>query len=45
MNCQAVVVVFLELATVVELLELPEAEDRTAEKAAKMDMVAETAAL
>jgi hypothetical protein len=39
------VVVFLELSAVVELLELPETEDRTAEKAAKMVVVAETAAL
>jgi hypothetical protein len=44
-NCQAVVVIFLELATVVELLELPETEDRTTEKATKMVVVAETATL
>jgi hypothetical protein len=40
-----VVVIFLELATVVELLELPETEDRTTEKATKMVVVAETATL
>jgi hypothetical protein len=45
MNCQAVVAVFLELVVVVELLELPETEDRIAEKAAEMVVVAETVAL
>jgi hypothetical protein len=44
-GCQAVVAIFLELAVVVELLELPETEDRTAEKATKMSVVAETAEL
>jgi hypothetical protein len=45
MNCQVVVAIFLELAATFELLELPETEDRTAEKAAKMAVVAETTAL
>jgi hypothetical protein len=45
MNCQVVVAIFLELAVTFELLELPETEDRTAEKAAKMAVVAETTAL
>jgi hypothetical protein len=40
-----VVEIFLELAAVVGLFELLETEDRTAEKAAKMVVVAETVAL
>jgi hypothetical protein len=44
-NCQAVVAIFLELAEAVELIELPETKDRTAEKAAKMAVATGTAAL
>jgi hypothetical protein len=40
-----VVAIFLELVAVVGLIELPETGDRTAEKAAKMVVAAETAAL
>jgi hypothetical protein len=40
-----VVVIFLELATAVRLIELLENEDRTAEKAAKMVVVGGTIAL
>jgi hypothetical protein len=36
---------FFELVVVVEFLELSENEDRTAEKTARMVVVAETAAL
>jgi hypothetical protein len=40
-----VVAIFLELVAIVELLKLPETEDRIAENAAKMVVVAETTAL
>jgi hypothetical protein len=40
-----VVAIFLGLAAAVELIELLAIEDRTAEKAAKMVVVAEIAAL
>jgi hypothetical protein len=40
-----VVVVLLELVVVVELIELPKTEDITAQKVAKMDVVAGTVAL
>jgi hypothetical protein len=40
-----VVAIFLGLAAAVELTELPATEGRTAEKAAKMVVVAEIAAL
>jgi hypothetical protein len=39
------VAIFLELAAVVGLIELPETEDRTAENATKMVVVACTVAL
>jgi hypothetical protein len=39
------VTVFLELAAAIGLTVLPETEDRTAEKAAKMAVAAGTAAL
>jgi hypothetical protein len=45
MNYRAVEVIFLELAAAAEWLELPVTEDRTAEKAARMTVTAETAAL
>jgi hypothetical protein len=44
-NYQVVVAIFLGLAVAVELIELLAIEDRTAEKAAKMDVVAEIVAL
>jgi hypothetical protein len=44
MNCQAVVAIFLELATAVGLIELLETEDRTAEKATRLGVAVETAA-
>jgi hypothetical protein len=44
-NCQVVVVIFLGLAAVVELIESLAIEGRTAEKAAKMVVVPEIAAL
>jgi hypothetical protein len=44
-NCQVVVVISLGLATAAELTELPATEGRTAEKVAKMVVVAEIAAL
>jgi type III secretory pathway component EscS len=44
-NCQVVVAVFLGLAMVAGLTELPATEDRTAEKVARMVVVAEIAAL
>jgi hypothetical protein len=44
-NCQVVVAIFLEFVAVAELIELPETEDRTAEKVAKMAVVAGTVAL
>jgi hypothetical protein len=44
-NCQVVVAIFLELAVVAGLTELPATEDRTAEKFARMVAVAEIAAL
>jgi hypothetical protein len=40
-----VAAIFLELAAVAELIKLPETEDRTAEKVAKMVVAAETIAL
>jgi hypothetical protein len=46
MNCQVVVVViFLELATAVGLIESLETEDEIAEKVATMAVVARTVAL
>jgi hypothetical protein len=39
-NCQVVVAIFLALATAAELNELPATEGRTAEKVAKMVVVA-----
>jgi hypothetical protein len=45
MNCQVVVAIFLKLAVAVGLIELLETEDRIAEKAAKMVVVARTVAL
>jgi hypothetical protein len=44
-NCQVLVEIFLGLAAAVELIELLAAEDRTAEKAAKMAVVARIATL
>jgi hypothetical protein len=44
-NYQVVVVIFLELVAAIGLIELLETEDRTAEKAAKMAVVAGTVAL
>jgi hypothetical protein len=44
-NFQVVVAIFLRLATTVEFIELLATEDRIAEKAAKMVMVAEIAEL
>jgi hypothetical protein len=44
-NCQVVVVIFLELVAAIGLTELLETEDRIAEKAAKMVVVAGTVAL
>jgi hypothetical protein len=44
-NYQVVVVIFFGLAVAVELIELLVIEGRTAEKAAKMVVVAEIAAL
>jgi hypothetical protein len=45
MNCQVVVAIFLRLATAIELIELLAIEDKTAEKAAKMVVVAGIAGL
>jgi hypothetical protein len=44
-NCQVVVAIFLELSAAVGLIELLAIEDRIAEKAAKMVVVAGTVAL
>jgi hypothetical protein len=44
-NYQVVVAIFLGLAAAAELTELPATEGRTAEKVAKMVVVAEIAAL
>jgi hypothetical protein len=44
-NCRVVVAIFLELAAVAGLTELPATEDRTAERVARMVVVAEIAAL
>jgi hypothetical protein len=44
-NCRVVVAIFLELATVAGLTELPVTEGRTAERVATMVVVAEIAAL
>jgi hypothetical protein len=44
-NCQVVVAIFLGLAAVVGLTELPATEGRTVEKVARMVVVAEIAAL
>jgi hypothetical protein len=44
-NCQVVVAIFLELALAAELTELPATEGRTAEKVARMVVVAKIAAL
>jgi type III secretory pathway component EscS len=44
-NCQVVVAIFLGLVVAAELTELPATEGRTAEKVAKMVVVAEIAAL
>jgi hypothetical protein len=40
-----VAAIFLGMAAVAELIELPETEDRTAEKVAKMAVVSRTVAL
>jgi hypothetical protein len=45
MNCWVVVAIFLELATVARLTELPATEGRTVERVARMVVVAEIAAL
>jgi hypothetical protein len=45
MNCRVVVAIFLELAAVAGLTELPATEGRTAERVARMVVVAEIAAL
>jgi hypothetical protein len=45
MNCQVVVAIFLGLAAVAVLTELPATEGRTAEKVARMVVIAEIAAL
>jgi hypothetical protein len=44
-NYRVVVAIFLELAAVAGLTELPATEDRTAERVARMVVVAEIAAL
>jgi type III secretory pathway component EscS len=44
-NCQVVVAIFLGLVAVAGLTELTAIEDRTAEKVARMVVVAEIAAL
>jgi hypothetical protein len=44
-NCQVVVAIFLGLAAVAGLTELPATEGRTAEKVARMVVVAEIATL
>jgi hypothetical protein len=44
-NCQVVVAIFIGLVAAVELIELLATEDRTAEKAAKMVVVAGIAAM
>jgi hypothetical protein len=44
-NCQVVVAIFLGLAAVVGLTELPATAGRTAEKVARMVVVAKIAAL
>jgi hypothetical protein len=44
-NCQVVVAIFLGLAVVAGLTELPATEGRTAEKVARVVVVAEIAAL
>jgi hypothetical protein len=44
-NCRVVVAIFIELATVAGLTELPVTEGRTAERVATMVVVAEIAAL
>jgi hypothetical protein len=44
-NYQVVVAIFLGLAAAAELIELPATEGRTAEKVAKMVVIAEIAAL
>jgi hypothetical protein len=44
-NCQVVVAIFLELVVVAGLTEFPMTEDRTAEKFARMIVVAKIAAL
>jgi hypothetical protein len=44
-NCQVVVAIFLGLAAAAELTVLPATEGRTAEKVAKMVVIAEIAAL
>jgi hypothetical protein len=44
-NCQAVVAIFLGLAAVAGLTELPATEGRTTEKVARMVVVAEIVAL
>jgi hypothetical protein len=45
MSCRVVVAIFLELAVVAGLTELPATKGRTAERVAKMAVVAEIAAL
>ena len=45
MNYLVAAVTFLELVVVAEWFELPETEDRIAEKAARMTVLAGTAAL
>jgi hypothetical protein len=45
MKCWVVVSIFLELATVARLTELPATEGRTVERVARMVVVAEIAAL
>jgi hypothetical protein len=44
-NCQVVMEIFLGLAAVAGLTELPVTEGRTAEKVARMVMITEIAAL
>jgi hypothetical protein len=44
-NCRVVLAIFLELAAVVGLTELPATEGRTTERVATMVVVAEFAAL
>jgi hypothetical protein len=44
-NCQVVVAIYLRLAAVAGLTELPATEGRTTEKVARMVVVAEIAAL